>query len=752
LKKDELLGKINALARNSVGAEGAEITVERAEALDRYHGRPYGDEKDGRSKVVSHALAETIDWIMPSLMKVFLQSGNIVEFLPIGAEDEELAQQESDYVNHVMLEQNDGFMWLYDWIKDSLILKNGYVKAYWKETTETTVEKYKGFTLEEVTKLFQEYDMEETEYDVISQEERTEGIMVQGQRIDLPVIDLEIRVTRTEGREHIEAIPAEEVLVSRRSRGKLNDSDYVEHTVRKSRTELKEMGMDKKFVDSLPYNTGEYTDNDQESFARDSVFDENEYRHESIDDSMDQIELREVYCMVDYDGDGVAERRRVTIVGNQIPDGDEWNQEIDYYSVYYCTPNRMPHRHIGISINDDIEDLAKIETALLRGMLDNTYSQVNQEWLVNERVNLDDFLISRPRGVKRVTDKLPVEGSAIPVPKPNILPHVLPVMEHIDKMKANRTGVQPPLTGVDPNALKEVREKPANDNLDKANQKIEMIARMLAQIGVKDLALGVHADIMKYQDKSKMVRLRNKWVEINPQEWRHRTDLKVTVGLGNGNREETKDTVRTIAEAQSAAAQFGLVGAKQVFNSFVKLTKSLGEPNPESYLMNPDSDEFKQHQQMMQQNQQKNPLAEAEMVKAEGMAKMKQMDLQQKVQEKQMDHAISRMGLENDAALTQIKAREVELKATELGLKGLAEQIKSESADFKTVTEDRKVELKKYEIDVRAATEISRQQVELEKEQAKINADLKKEMARTRKKFEIVAPSGEKYTGSVAGE
>ena len=761
MKKSELLGKINALSRNSIGAEGAEITAERSEALDRYHGRPYGDEKDGRSKVVSHALAETVDWLMCSLMKVFLQSGNIVEFLPVGAEDEELAQQESDYVNHVMLEQNDGFMWLYDWIKDALILKNGYCKAYWKETTETTVEKYKGFTPDDITKLFHEYDMEETEYKVLSQDERKEGLMIEGQHIDLTVFDLEIRVTRNEAREHIEAIPAEEILVSRRARGKLNDCDYIEHITRKSRSELIEMGMDKKFVNSLAYNSGEYTDNDQESFARDSVFDENEYRHESIDESMDQVEVREVYCMVDFDGDGVAERRRVTIAGHQIPDGDEWNQEIDYYSIYYCTPNRMPHRHIGISVNDDIEDLAKIDTALWRGTLDNTYSQVNQEWLVNERVNLDDFLVSRPRGVKRVADKMPVDGAAMPVPKPNILPHVLPVMDRIDKLKATRTGVNPPVTGVDPDALKEVREKPANDNLDKANQKIEMIARMMAD-GVKDLARGVHADIMKYQDKSKMVRLRGKWVEINPQEWRHRTDLKVTVGLGNGNREETKDTVRMIAEAQEALFEMGGVEYKHAYTSFTKLTKALGEPNPESYAMNPDEHEQKmqQMQQQAQQNPPQNPLAEAEMVKAKAMGEMKKLDVQSKMQQSQMDHEIKRGQLSNDAANTQLKFQELMLKARaleieaekmggDLSLKEFSEQVKAEAEAFKAQAEERKNDLKQFEVETKGMIEQAKIATNAAVKEAEISAKLKSDLSKQTKSFEIIAPSGEKYVGEV---
>lgn len=629
MKKDELLARINSLSRNAIGGDESELSNDRAEAMDRYHGRPYGDEKEGRSKVVSKDLSETVDWIMPSVMKVFLQSGDVVEFLPVGPEDEDLAKQETDYVNYVMLEQNDGFLYLHDWFKDALLLKNGYVKAYWEERQESTVERYKGLSMDEAASLFQGYEADGAEVEVVSQEERTEEVLSQGMPVPLPVVDLVIRVNRKIGRECIEAIPAEEVRVARGARGKLNDCDYVEHRTRKSRTKLIEMGMDKKFVDGLGAGDSESGDEETSRSPDDSDYYET---RDSIDHSMDEIEYREIYCMVDYDDDGKAERRKVVIVANEIPDGDEWNMEIDHCPIYYCTPKRMPHRHVGESLYDELKDLIQIKTVLNRAMLDNTYGQVNQEWLVNERVNLDDFLISRPMGIKRVADKLPVGDCAVPVPKPNILGHVLPVLEHFDRIKANRTGVNPPVTGVDPNVLKEVREKVASDNLDKANAKIEMICRMLAEIGVKDLAKGVHADLMKYQDKKTMFRLRNEWVTVNPQEWRNRTDLSVKVGLGNGNREELKETVRMIAEAQGALAPFNLVGPKQAYNSFVKLTKALGEVNPESYAINPESEEYKQMMQQMSQQQQSNPLAEVEQIKQQSQQQIAQMKEQSRQQ------------------------------------------------------------------------------------------------------------------------
>jgi len=133
LSDDELVSIIEAHRRQSLGDEGSSLASERAEAMDRYHGRPYGDEQEGRSQIVSKDVADTVGWLMPAIMKVFVSSGNIAEFSPSNEEDENTAQQESDYVNHVIMKDNPGFIVVQDWVKDTLLLKNGYVKHWWDE-------------------------------------------------------------------------------------------------------------------------------------------------------------------------------------------------------------------------------------------------------------------------------------------------------------------------------------------------------------------------------------------------------------------------------------------------------------------------------------------------------------------------------------------------------------------------------------------------------------------------------------------
>lgn len=628
LNERDLVAIINAHRRDSLGVDDGDLSSERADAMDHYHGRPYGDEQEGRSQVVSKDLSETVDWAMPAIMRVFTQSGNLGEFEPVGPEDEELARQESDYINQVVMKDNSGFMLLHDAIKDALLLKNGYVKHYWDVTEKISDEEYEGLSLDELTVLFSQLQASGAEVEIKGQEERQ--IDMGGTLV--PVFDIKLQITRKTGKVCIEAVPCEEVRVSKRCRGSLQTSPFTEHVTRKTRTDLIEMGMDKEFVYSLPaFNE---SDNDQEVNARDSVDDESEFLGTSISDkSMDEIEYCEAYIKVDWDDDGIAELRKVVTCADKIPPGDYWNEPIDAVPMTGFVPKRVPHRHVGESLDDDLADLQKIKTVLLRQMLDNIYLTNNNQWVVNERVNLKDFMQSLPGGVKRVRGDEPVSGSVEPVITAPVIDKILPVIDYVDNLKESRTGINRATTGLDPDILKQSTKGAFMENLNRASQKIEMITRMLAETGVKELVLQVHALLMKHQDKARTVKMRGKYIPVNPQEWRERTDLTVKVGLGTGSEEEKREKLMLLASLQEKAAQAGLVGANQVYAMFADIAETLGFDMPEKYLISPESPEFQQQQQG---EQQPNPLAEQEAVKGQFMLQREEMQLNSKMMVEQM--------------------------------------------------------------------------------------------------------------------
>ena len=171
MTNEELLAIIETHRADSLGVEDGELSNERALALDRYHGRLYGNEMEGRSSVVSKDLSEAVDWVMPAIMRIFTQSGTIAEFGPVSQEDEYQAECETDYVNQVIMKDNDGWIALHDAIKDTLLLKNGYVKHWWEITEKSEEPCYKGLAIEEVQKLLQDLQQDGCEVEIKGREE-----------------------------------------------------------------------------------------------------------------------------------------------------------------------------------------------------------------------------------------------------------------------------------------------------------------------------------------------------------------------------------------------------------------------------------------------------------------------------------------------------------------------------------------------------------------------------------------------------
>jgi len=681
LTTDDLLSIIEAHERDAIGSEQGDLSNKRSEALKRYFGEPYGDEVEGRSSVVSKDLAEAIDWIMPNLLRPFLTSDDFVRFDPVGPEDEQQAEQESDYVNYVLMKENHGFCWLYDWFKDALLLKNGYVKRWWYEDENVKHETYANLTQDELVQTMLDLESSGDDIDVVGQK-------VEEQKDDMgnvvPVYQIKIRRKKKYGCVKIEGIPPEELRVSRRARGNLQESPFVQHVTKKMRSELIEMGLSKSFIDELP---AWIDTRGAEEIQRDSVSDENNTEASTIDKSTDEIEYCESWLRVDFDDDGIAELRQIVRVGNKIPIGEDWNREVDEIPISYLTPNRLPHRHVGLSIQDELEDLAQIKTALWRGMLDNTYGLNNHEWLVNERVHLPDFMVSRPLGIKRVSGREPILDAAKPVDKIPILQHVLPVLDYMDTVKENRVGVGRNVMGLDPDTLKKTTEGAARQALQQANAKIEMIARLFAETGVKDLALAVHSLLIKHMDKNKVVRLRNKWVEVRPTEWRERTDMTVSVGLGTGSQEEVRANLMLMSTLQQQAAQGGVVSPRNIYNLAEKLSDNLGFKQKGTFFTDPDSPEG---QQLSQSMQQPNPLAEAEQIKAQSKEQTEQLKAQLAQMKEGVNHQhemhkleLDKWKFEHEHALNIAKAEIEAAKnavTADLGQPGLGTETKGNGA------------------------------------------------------------------------
>lgn len=659
----ELIAIIRAHRDNSLGGDKGDLGSERATALDHYHGRPYGNEVDGRSQVVSKDLMEAVDWALPAIIRAFVQSGRLGEFSPLGPGDEEMAQQESDYLDQVLMRDNPGFMVLHDAIKDTLLLKNGYVKHFWEDEEKISEESYTGLTMDAITMMVQNLQAQGAEVEIVGQSEDEYGNF-----------DIRLKTKKKCGKLVWMAVPCEEVRVSKRCRGSLQESPFTEHVTRKTRSDLIEMGMPRDFVDQLP--ALEEKDNDEQEYARNSVDEESEHEGPSIvDRSMDEIEYCEAYLRVDWDGDGIAELRKVVTVADRLPPGEQWNEPIPSVPMTGFVMKRVPHRHVGESMDDELADLQEIKTTLHRQFLDNLYLVNNSRTFANERVNLKDLLSNTPGGVVRIKGDMPVGDSASPVIVAPILDKVLPAIDYWDKTKEIRTGVRPG-SDMDPDVLKETTKGAFLEHLNRASQKIEMITRMIAETGVKEAVLQCHALLIRHQNQARVVQLRGKWVPVNPQEWKERTDLKVRVGLGTGSEEEKRQKLQLLSGLQGqllmAAAQAPTPVYAKMYALFEDVAKAMDFDMPEKYGLAPSDP---QYQQMKQEAaNQPNPelqKAQAEIQSKQQIEQMRmqmQMETDRNRQEMEAQQQQARMTMEME--LERAKAQmQMELERERLRVK-----------------------------------------------------------------------------------
>jgi hypothetical protein len=639
MSDSELLGIIGNYERSALGSSvsvgpsvggtvkpaGQTMTtleIDRYNALNAYFARPLGNEVEDRSQIVLPELRDTVEWIMPTLMRMFVGSGKPVVFDPEAPGDEDQAEQETEVVNWVFMKKNPGFFVLHDFFKDALLMRNGYIDSWWEKRRCSTVETYTGLTEIEVAMLLQTDD----DVQILEQTEKQDTTLVMGpggqySPSQYTCFDIKLRRTTTKKQVRVECVPPEEVLVSPQARrGFDNSCPFVERKRTVLRSDVVEMGFPQEEVAKIEIAEPTYLD--LIAIARNEVTDQLSEENPS-DPASQQVELRIVWIRVDYDGDGIAELRRVVVAGDKIFDNDE----VEEISLTYCSPVRMPHRHVGISYYDLLYDLQVIKTTLFRQALDNLYVSNNSRVAVNWRtVNIQDLMISRPGGIVRVDG--PVGDNLVPIVQPsNLMQQILPALEYCDLQREMRTGIGKDTMGVDADALQDVTKGGQLAAMSAAAAKVELVARLLAE-GVKDTFQKIHNLLRRHQDQPVTMMLTNgRWLNANPADWRERTEVTPNVGLGSGNREEARANVVLLGQAQKELAQFGLVGPKEAFNTFKRVTHLLGFENPTEFAMDPDSQEF-QEMQAQRAQMPPDPRIAAAQIKMQGDQQIEQMRLQ----------------------------------------------------------------------------------------------------------------------------
>jgi len=579
---------INAIENyESKATQGGELQDSRAKAMDYYLGRPFQNERDGRSQVVSRDVSDSIEWIKPGLLRIFTSGDDVVSFAPKGPEDIEQAQQETDYVNHIITEKNNWFNTAYVWFTDALLQKNGYVKTFWDERESVEKEHYKGLTDDQLKmiSLDPEVDVIEDEAFQVMYKQQVQGPMGP-MIIEVPVTlhNVTVQKNKKYGCAKYLPIAPERTLVSvLHDEVDLEHADFVEHWEYKTISDLRREGFE--IPDDIGDNEGSSM-SDLEEQARNRFNEDSQDDGETNDPSMKRVKARECWLRFDEDGDGMAELRHCMVVGHTVL----LNEEADFIPIACVTPRMMPHRHMGISTADDSMDIQLIKSTLQRGFLDNLYFAINGEKAVDKnKVNLDDMMTSRPQGIKRV-DGNP-HDAIMQLTNSGDFGAVLQGIQYFDMVRQERTGSSKNAQQLSPDALAKMPSGIAIAQLQTAQQAIvELIARVFAETGVKSLFRMIHALTLKHSTQQDVVRLRNKWVAVNPREWKTRTDMTISVGLGTGNAEQRMMMLERIMGMQMNLIPLGLANPKTVRHTASKFTQAAGFKDVEAFW--PDAEKI----------------------------------------------------------------------------------------------------------------------------------------------------------------
>lgn len=677
LTDETLLAIIEREVGSSTSYSG-ELDKQRRKALEYYNGEPFGNEIAGRSSVVSTDVMDVVEWSMPILMKIFGSGDQVGRFEPQNPEDVDMAEQATDYCNYVFFRENDGFKLLYDVMKDALLSKTGIFKIVWKDDEEVERESYEGLSDEEFQLLVMDDAVEVVEHSAIAGmvEEAVDEIGLEPE-LGLEqeqVMPMQHNVTIMRrvcnGKVDIEAVAPEEFYISRTART-IEDANFVCHRTSYTVSQLIEMGFD----EAADYASDDDQRFDQEYVARNFADDSlASLPDDETDESTREVWVDEAYVRCDWNGDGIAEIRKIWKAGDKII----LNEEVDNIPFTSICPLPMPHKFYGFSLADIVMDLQLIKSTLWRNILDNIYHLNNGRFeCLDGKVNMDDMLTNRPAGVVRVKEM----GAVRRLDAPDIGKAPYEMLNYIDSVRDGRTGITKFNQGLDANVLQQSTATAFMQQMQSSQARIELIARMFAETGIKDAFLMIYELLQKHSDKAKVVRLKNEWVEVDPASWRHKADFSVRVGLGNGNREQNMVHLQTLAQMQEkivAAGGMGLlVTPKNIFNTLKEIGMNMGLKNIEEYLTDPDNGQPQQQQQ-----------------KDDGVAQIASMHLEAE----KMKFEADKMKIQVDMQKLQVEAQKLEMEKQKLSFEG-------EKLQADIVMEQQENQLKQAELMMEGMTE-----------------------------------------------
>jgi hypothetical protein len=582
------------------------LARDRQQAMQFYRGDNlalYGDSGDGLSTVVSRDLMEAVESMLPALMKPFVAGDETVRFEPKGPEDEEGAKQATEYVNYLFQNHNDGFRVIYDSLKDGLLFRYGCGKVVCEEVTNLEFESYQNLSDVEVAAINADDAMEIVGDEI---EQNPDG-----------TFNLKVQRTSKRMMYRVIVIAPDRFMYEPRI-ASLDDATFLGDHAEKTVGDLIAMGLPKAKCKAL--KPGRPSSMDTEDDTRFSD-DEDE---ESLDDDdlARKVWVDECYIRCDYEGDGTLRWRKVLLAGNDNTILE--NEEADDHPYEGWTPIPEPHKLIGMGAYDLTRDIQMQKTAIKREALNALYlaNRPMQEY-VEGQVNVDDFLSPSVGGKVRV--KQIGQIREIPSGGDGVVAQSLQMIEALDADREARTGVTRYNQGMDANSLNKTATGVSIIS-NASMQRQELVARQYAESFLKGVFRKLLKLTIRYQDKAQVIRLRGKWVEMDPSAWNASYDMSISVGLGTGNKDQQMAHLTNLLgiQAQIVEGQGGPTGPivtwENIYEAAKAVPEAMGFKGSEKFFSDPKPEEGAEGQQAPQQPQEDPNAAAAAQAQAEQQA------------------------------------------------------------------------------------------------------------------------------------
>jgi hypothetical protein len=639
----------------------SDLSPIRAMATRYYRGDPFGNEEEGRSQVVAMETRDTISAMMPSLMRVFFSSENVVEFVPRGPEDVKNSQQATDYANFVFSSDNNGFMTAYATFKDALARKCGIMEAVWEESEEVRIEQYSG--LDDAT-LQMLADEPEAEMKIVVSYPDEDAMQMQpmvdpatGMQVMPPpamLHDVEIKRIVKSGRIRINSVAPEELLLSRQALD-FENAPIIGRRKMASVAELISIGYDEDEV--MEYvGSSDLADN-EENLARHALNNQ-QFSGESANPMEQRVLYCEVYVRVDFDGDGSPELRKVCTMGPSYEVKRNLPSPYIPFVAFPCDPEPHTSPLEAGSIFDITHDIQEIKSEILRNTLDSLAQSIHPRTAIVEgQVNIDDVLNNETGAVIRMRAPNMVQTFA----QPFVGQAAFPMLDYVDSIKEDRTGMSKAAMGLNADALQSSTKAAVAATITASQGRIELTSRLLAE-GMKTLFKKILFLTVTHQDKARMIRLRNEWVQIDPRSWDTSMDVTVNIGLGNGDTNEKLAALAQFAAKQeSIINQYGLdnpvVSPQQYVRTLRKMVELSGFKDASAFI-NDLPDDWKAPQKPQKATPEE-VLAQVQAQSIQADIQKKAAELELKRQQMVMDDDFRRDQLTQDRLLKQY---ELELK------------------------------------------------------------------------------------------